>query len=166
MADKIDFFQLQTGKKLSDLPKPPTLEETVTKRFKELRSKYPLRSLGVGVEGQVLISEEEREDHVHILGTTGVGKSRFIEHLIREDIRRGNGVCLLDPTDRAETVYNILKFCIKEGHKKICLIDPHTQRLSAVQPFHPQHKQATVANVMDTIRILFGSKDAADTPMI
>lgn len=166
MADKIDFFQLRTGKKLSDLPKPPSLEQTVQKRLKQIKSNYDLRSLGKGIDGELLISEEERVDHLHILGTTGEGKSKFIEHLIREDIRRGNGVCLLDPTDRAETAYNILKFCIQEGHQKVCLIDPHTEKLTCIQPFHEKHKEATVANVMDTIRILFGSKDASETPVI
>lgn len=166
MADKIDFFRLQTGKKLSDLPKPPTLQQSVLKRVKGIKSNYPLRSLGVGIEGEVFISEEERTDHLHILGTTGEGKSKFIEHLIREDIRRGNGVCLLDPTDRAETAYNILKFCIQEGHEKVCLIDPHTKRITAIQPFHYEHKEATVANLMDTVRVLFQSKDAAETPKI
>jgi DNA segregation ATPase FtsK/SpoIIIE-like protein len=156
-----------TGQKLDDLEKRrPTAEQTIDQHIKGLKSNYPLRSLGLGVEGELLISEEERTDHLHVLGTTGEGKSKFLEHLIREDIRRGNGVCLLDPTDRAETAYNILKFCIQEGHKKVCLIDPHTDRITAIQPFHYKNKQATVANLMDTIRVLFQSKDAAETPKI
>ncbi|HEY0429708.1 MAG TPA: DUF87 domain-containing protein [Pyrinomonadaceae bacterium] len=118
------------------------------------------------MDGELLISEEERIDHCHILGTTGEGKSKFIEYLIREDIRRDNGVCLLDPTDRAEIAYNILKFCIQEGHEKVCLIDPHLDKITCTQPFHEKYKEATVANVMDMIRILFGSKDASETPVI
>ena len=73
---------------------------------------------------------------------------------------------MLDPTDRAETAYNILKFCIQEGHQKVCLIDPHTERVTAIQLFHYKHKEATVANLMDTARVLFQSKDAAETPKI
>ena len=166
MADKIDYFRVATGKKLSDLPKPPTLQQTVAKKFKALKSAYPLRLLGTGVDGEVLISEEDREGHVHIIGTTQEGKSRFLEHLIREDIRRGNGVCLLDPSHWGQTAYDILKFCVSEGHKKVCLIDPYTDRITGVQPFHPKHKEATVANVMDTMKILFGSKDLTETPVI
>jgi len=128
--------------------------------------------VGVGVQGEVLISEEERVDHVHILGTTGEGKSRFIEHLIRGDIVAGNGVCLLDPTDRAETCYNILRWCASQGFTKICLIDPHTihslNRITCLQPLHRQksYESASVANILDSVRILFQTKDAADTPRI
>jgi hypothetical protein len=139
--------------------------------MKAMRSKYPLRSLGVG-ESEVLVSEEERESHVHLLGSTGEGKSRLIEHLIREDIRRGNGVCLLDPTDRAETAYNILRFCAQEGIEKVCLVDPFTlrthNRITAVQPFHytKSYRAASVANILDTVRVLFQTKDASETPRI
>ncbi len=104
---------------------------------------------------------------MHIIGTTGEGKSRFIEHLIRGDIEQGTGVCLLDPTDRAETAYNILRYCASIGFTKVCLIDPHTihslNRITCLQPFHYQKsfKDAVTANVMDTMRILFDMKDMA-----
>jgi len=118
----------------------------------------------------VWIREEEREDHLHILGTTGEGKSKFIEYLIREDIKRGHGVCFLDPTDRADTAYNILRWCCKEGFEKVCLIDPHTitrfNKLTAVQPFNYRYESATVANLEDTIKTVFQIKDTTETPRI
>lgn len=173
MRDIPDFFQLKTKKKRTELRKQiPTAERIVEKRFKQLRSNYPLRNIGTSTDGPVWIAEEERDQHLHIIGTTGEGKSRFIEHLIKEDIRRGNGVCLLDPTDAAETAYDILAFCDSIGFKKVCLIDPHTvhthNKLSAIQPFHYQksYRSASVKNIADTIRILFQTKDAADTPRI
>ena len=137
-----------------------------------MKSSYPLRSVGVGVDGEVLLSEEERVDHVHILGTTGEGKSKFIEHLIRGDIQAGNGVCLLDPTDRGETCYNILRWCASQGFTKICLIDPHTihssNRITCLRPFHKEKsfRSASVSNLMDTVRVLFMTRDAAETPRI
>jgi type IV secretory system conjugative DNA transfer VirD4/TraG family protein len=135
------------------------------------KTEYPLRNVGLGVQGNVLLSEEERADHLHILGTTGEGKSRFIEHLIRGDIKQGNGVCLLDPTDRAETAYNILRYCQSISFKKVCLIDPHTihlNRITCLQPFHYQKslRTASVAGLMDTVRVLFQTRDASDTPRI
>src|ERR1700752_2828793 len=173
MPNKPDLFYLKTGKKLEDLRRErPTADKIVEKAFKQIKSKFPLRSLGTGQDGPLYISEEERESHLHILGTTGEGKSRFIEYLIRGDIQQGNGVCLLDPTDRAETAYNLLRYCASIGFEKVCLIDPHTLhthgRLTAIQPFHrePSYQQATVSNLMDTVRILFQTKDAAETPKI
>lgn len=109
---------------------------------------------------------------MHIIGTTGEGKSRFIESLIRGDIQQGNGVCFLDPTDRAETAYSILRYCQSIGFTKVCLIDPHLihshNRITCLQPFHRQksYRTASVANLLDTIRILFQTKDASETPRI
>jgi len=168
-----DFFQLRTGKKFEEIErKVPTFENILERRVKEIKSHYPIRPLGLSQDGEVYITEEERESHLHILGTTGEGKSRFIEHLIRGDIAQGNGVCLLDPTDRADTAYNILRYCASIGFEKVCLIDPHTLkthgRITAIQPFHrePSYKTDSVSNLMDTVRILFQTKDAAETPRI
>jgi hypothetical protein len=173
MPEEPDWFYLKTGKKIEDLRRSvPTAEKLVERRLKQYKSSYPLRSVGVSADGEILLSEEERIDHVHILGTTGEGKSKFIEHLIRGDILAGNGVCLLDPTDRGETCANILRWCAREGFTKICLIDPHTihslNRLTCLQPFHRQksYKNASIANVMDTVRVLFQTKDASETPRI
>lgn len=113
-----------------------------------------------------MLSEEERESHLHILGTTGEGKSKLIEHLIRGDIQQGNGVCFLDPTDRAETAYNVLRYCASIGFEKVVLIDPHLarshNRVPCIQPFHyKRYKDATVSNLMETMRVLFDMKDMA-----
>ena len=172
MTNKIDLFKLRLERSEEEVFRTETADQAIDRRVKALKSGYPLRSLGVGREGNLLISEEERESHLHVLGTTGEGKSRFIELLIRGDIDQGKGVCLLDPTDRAETAYNILRYCASIGFDKVCLIDPHTLhthgRVTAIQPFHrePSYKQAIVSNLMDTVRILFQTKDAAETPRI
>ena len=128
--------------------------------------------VGQGDQRTVLLTSKERESHAHILGTTGEGKSKLIELLIREDIKAGNGVCFLDPTDRAETAYNILRYCAKIGHEKVILIDPHLihshNRVCTIQPFNYKktYRAASVASVMDTVRILFQTRDAAETPRI
>lgn len=43
------------------------------------------------------IRPADRLSHVYIIGKTGTGKSTLIETMILEDIRRGNGVALIDP---------------------------------------------------------------------
>lgn len=131
-----------------------------------------MAQVGHGVQETVLLTSKDRESHTHILGTTGEGKSKFIELLIREDIKNGNGVCFLDPTDRAETAYSILRYCASIGFEKVILIDPHLihshNRLACIQPFNYKktYKAASVANTLDTVRVLFQTKDAAETPRI
>lgn len=48
-------------------------------------------------ESDVTLSLIERAGHVVVIGTTGVGKTRFAELLIAQDIRRGDVVMVLDP---------------------------------------------------------------------
>ncbi len=46
---------------------------------------------------KIVLSEDERARHVHVLGSSGTGKSKLLEHMIRQDIARGHGLCLIDP---------------------------------------------------------------------
>jgi hypothetical protein len=62
---------------------------------------------------------------MHIIGSTGEGKSKFIEHLIREDIINGNGLCLIDP--HGYLYEDIVEWCQNKQvleHRKIILFDP------------------------------------------
>jgi DNA replication protein DnaC len=43
------------------------------------------------------IDEVEREQHFYIVGGSGRGKTKLIEHLIRQDINRGAGFAVIDP---------------------------------------------------------------------
>jgi hypothetical protein len=45
----------------------------------------------------VSVPAEVRLQHCHVLGSTGSGKTKLIEHAIRNDILAGRGVCLIDP---------------------------------------------------------------------
>src|SRR5262249_4065988 len=45
----------------------------------------------------VFLSERARLEHGHCIGTTGGGKTRFLEHCIKQDVASGRGVCVIDP---------------------------------------------------------------------
>jgi hypothetical protein len=45
----------------------------------------------------VTLSPEEREAHMHVIGSSGSGKSKFLEQMIREDLKNRQGFCLIDP---------------------------------------------------------------------
>jgi hypothetical protein len=118
------------------------------------------------------LTEEDRENHIHILGSPGEGKSKFLEHLIRQDIQRGYGACLLDPSDNGDTAYKILKYCAKIGFEKVCLIDPHHRygHFSVVPCINPLHEgapaSAVIADMMDVERTLWGDKSHEGTAKI
>ena len=43
------------------------------------------------------IKRRDRKRHVYILGKSGVGKSKLLELLVRQDIAYGHGLCFIDP---------------------------------------------------------------------
>src|ERR671914_1702770 len=51
--------------------------------------------------GTLTLSAKDRSMHMYVVGATGVGKSKFLEHIVRQDIRNwrksGCGLLLLDP---------------------------------------------------------------------
>lgn len=43
------------------------------------------------------LSEEQRTRHIHIIGSTGSGKSNLLLNMITQDIEAGSGLCAIDP---------------------------------------------------------------------
>lgn len=54
-------------------------------------------SLEPGVGREVRIAPEDRSRHTYVVGQTGTGKSTMLQTMILDDIRSGQGVCVLDP---------------------------------------------------------------------
>jgi hypothetical protein len=50
-----------------------------------------------GKSQKVGIIPEIRKCHTHLIGKTGTGKSSTLEHMVLDDIKKGNGVAVLDP---------------------------------------------------------------------
>lgn len=78
----------------------------------------------------VILPERPRLEHMHVIGATGSGKTTFLEHCIRQDIRNGRGVCVIDPHgNHRDSLYRkILTWLHEEGHDKsrvVHLIDPN-----------------------------------------
>ena len=43
-----------------------------------------------------LPAELRQQTHMHVIGGSGKGKSKFLEHILRQDIHEAQGLCLLD----------------------------------------------------------------------
>jgi conjugative coupling factor TraD (SXT/TOL subfamily) len=77
-----------------------------------LHYKYPSHSPEVGgepcihgvseIEQDITIDLIERASHLLVLGLPGVGKTRFAELIVSQDIRRGDVVLVLDPKGDAD----------------------------------------------------------------
>lgn len=161
------------GRTLQDATRLPSLQSTLDKQWTQLNTEFPQDVLTLGWAGsqEVLITQEDRESHMHIVGTTGEGKSKFLEYLICRDIDRlskgaTDGLCFLDPSakgmGRDSTIANILRYCATKGFEKVILIDPdNNDVVCPINPLNYEHEYEAIKNITDTIRTVFLTKDFA-----
>ncbi len=162
---KIDWYKKLSGRTEDEDFRFPTADESFEQAWKQSSSKYPLRLLGVGQE-EVYISEEERASHMHIIGTTGVGKSYFLLRQMQEDIDRGNGFCFLDPSFNGNTMRMVLSYCAKVGFKKVLVIDPHREDRIPPLDLFKHKKQNSIEQIYSTVRVLFDMRNQAQYSFI
>ena len=74
----------------------------------QVSEKFRKRSdlfMGFAGREKVFIPEKERATHMQIIGSTGTGKSKMLEYMIRQDILNRQGLCLIDRTPRCTTTW-------------------------------------------------------------
>ncbi|MBN1585535.1 DUF87 domain-containing protein [Candidatus Uhrbacteria bacterium] len=75
-----------------------------------------------GVKTPVHIKKGDRMRHLYVIGKSGAGKSEFIANLAAQDIRNGDGICIIDPHgDLVETVLGVVP---KERAEDVVIFDP------------------------------------------
>lgn len=74
-----------------------------------------------GVTRPVYIDLDDRRRHIYSIGKTGVGKSELLSSMILQDIKRGEGVCFIDPHD---TIEKILPRIPPERAEDVIYFDP------------------------------------------
>lgn len=68
------------------------------------------------------IKRSDRKRHMYVVGKSGVGKSKLLELLVRQDIAFGHGVCVIDP--HGDLIATLLDFIPESRVGDVVLIDP------------------------------------------
>src|SRR5437588_13130122 len=94
--------------------------------------------IGFDARGKTIrLSAQERKAHMHVIGGTRSGKSKFLEWMIRGDLRNGQGFCLIDPHG---TLYNdVLSYCAHRVIKRE-VIPLNLSSPDSIIGFNPFHK--------------------------
>jgi len=58
---------------------------------------YLGKSVFRGVEKKIFMRDEDRKRHCYLIGQTGTGKSELLKWIALQDIKRGEGVAIIDP---------------------------------------------------------------------
>ncbi len=87
---------------------------------------YLGKSVFRGITRPVYLGDSDRERHMYIIGRTGTGKTEFMKTLILQDIKAGNGICVIDPHDLSE---ELLGFIPPERAEDVIYFDPSDEEM-------------------------------------
>src|SRR3990170_4496017 len=75
-----------------------------------------------GIERRVHITESDRMRHIYIIGATGTGKSELLKDMILQDIKKGRGICFMDP--HGDAVEDLLQMIPPERAEDVIYFRP------------------------------------------
>jgi hypothetical protein len=134
-------------------------------------SKDILLGLDIDKKKKVYIPKKIRSTHMQVIGSTGTGKSKFLEWMIRNDILNGNGVCLIDPHGYLydDLVNWLTSYQDFFDTKKIVLFNPtHDDYFLGFNPFlhHSLETSHQVDTMVNACAKAWGAEDMDTTPLL
>jgi Helicase HerA, central domain len=167
-----------------DDPVPPSKwdQPEDAERFEKYRLRYrdtPASGIRIGKsltgEAPVFITPRQISTHMQVVGSTGLGKSYFLEGITKSLILQGRGVCLIDP--HGDLYHRTLDFCAYLDR-----MEPERRLSTRVVPFdiaegnqiigfNPMQRNARVMTyqvlaLMEAIRKVWGQDSFQATPRL
>lgn len=111
----------------------------------------------------------DRKTHHHVIGSSGSGKSKFLEQMIRGDLEARQGLCLIDPHG---TLYNaVVKYCARWTLRNdIVLLNPsnptHINGFNFFSKTHGGDTSVQVENRITATLHAWDAKNADQTPTL
>ncbi len=121
------------------------------------------------LETKVYLSREDRLRHFYIIGQTGTGKTTLLKNMAVQDIREGNGVCVIDP--HGSDIDDILGLIPKEREGDVIYFDPsHVARPMGLNLLeydlrYPEQKTFVTDEIYGIFRKLYADVPEAFGPM-
>ncbi|MCA9371805.1 type IV secretion system DNA-binding domain-containing protein [Candidatus Woesebacteria bacterium] len=75
-----------------------------------------------GVRRPICVHLKDRMRHMYIIGKTGVGKSELLKEIIKQDIEKGRGVCVIDP--HGDLIDDTLRYIPPNRAEDVIHFDP------------------------------------------
>ncbi len=101
----------------------------------------------------------DRRRHTYIIGKSGVGKSKLLELLVRQDVSYGYGLCLIDP--HGDTIDDILPAIPENRIDDVCLIDPsdinYPASFNPLANIDPSFKHQLTQGLIEVMEKQFGA---------
>jgi hypothetical protein len=105
------------------------------------------------------IKRVDRRRHCYIIGKSGVGKSKLLELMARQDIAYNYGLCVIDP--HGDVIQNLLDFIPEERIEDVILLDPSDREypfsFNPLQKVHPEFKHQLTQDLVEVMQKQFGA---------
>lgn len=166
----------------SNVASPPDIAGMLAARFPlgapQVIRHYEPGSIALGLaEGKpAALSRRPRFEHTHIIGTTGGGKTNLLEHVVRQDIKNGDGTLYIDPhgNNPNSSFRSLLTWVFSAGYhktRKVHVIDPncrdYTTGFNPLALFDPHTSVSVVADmVLEAFQKVWGGEDTHVKPTI
>ncbi len=75
-----------------------------------------------GQTREIRLKREDRFRHFYVIGQTGTGKSSILQAMIRQDLKNGEGLCVIDP--HGSLIEDILPFIPRERADDVIYFNP------------------------------------------
>lgn len=113
-----------------------------------------------GVETEIKFNEDDRTRHQYIIGKSGSGKSALLSWQARQDIKNGQGVCIIDP--HGDLIEDALAHVPKERAKDVIVFDPSDSErplgLNMLEATTDEEKDRASLDAMEIFIKLFGNE--------
>lgn len=103
------------------------------------------------------IKRDDRRRHMYVIGKSGTGKSRLLEYLAISDIKKGEGVAIVDP--HGELIERVLKYIPKERMDDVIYFNPADKDFPiAFNPLEatPEQREEVANGFVSVLKKLFG----------
>jgi hypothetical protein len=138
--------------------------------MKDLLLGFTQQKPSAEAEPVFLAADERHRTHALVVGSPGSGKSKFLEWMIRSDIRDRQGLCVLDIHG---TLYHDVKRWCAYNHfltRDIVLLDPSSgEYIQGFNPFKPKpgvEVDVQVGGMVQALLRVWGAEDTNETPTL
>lgn len=100
------------------------------------------------------IKNKDRMGHIYVIGKTGTGKSTLLQNMAISDIRRGNGLCIVDP--HGDIAEDILNYIPTNRIKDVIYFNPKDKEFpiafNPLKSIHPGHHHLVASGLVSTFK--------------